>query len=160
MIPLGRVGRNYPSDPGNHGPEHDSLLNDNEQQTLMTLWCIARSPLIFGGDMAKLDTKTLALLTNPEVIEMNQKSAANRQLFRYGDIVAWIADVAGCADKYLAVFNLSDTSAEAVVPLSQLANGTRIFIRDLWQRKDIGFCEGLLKETIPSHGSVLYRIRP
>ena len=81
----------------------------SEQVTLMTLWSIARSPLMLGADMTKLDEPTLALLTNDEVIAVNQSSSNNRQLFRTaGRGVGWIADAADGRDRYVALFNTRD----------------------------------------------------
>src|ERR1039458_2856316 len=74
----------------------------DEQFTLMSLWCIARSPLIMGGKMRKKDDFTLSLLTNDEVLAVNQNSTNNRQLFNTNSTVAWIADVPGSKDKYVA----------------------------------------------------------
>jgi alpha-galactosidase len=80
----------------------------DEQITVMTLWSIARSPLMHGGDMTKMDDFTLALLTNDEVLAVNQDSSGGRQLFNHGDLIAWVAEVPGSADKYLALFNARD----------------------------------------------------
>jgi hypothetical protein len=80
----------------------------DEQRTLMTLWSIARSPLMHGGDMTKMDPATLALLTNDEVVAVNQDSTGNRPLFERDDLMAWVADRPGTRDKYLAVFNARD----------------------------------------------------
>lgn len=80
----------------------------DEQRTLMTLWSIARSPLMHGGDLTKTDDFTLSLLTNDEVLAVNQHSENNRPLFNRDQLIAWIADVPGSADKYLAVFNTRD----------------------------------------------------
>lgn len=86
----------------------------DEQFTLMTLWSIARSPLMHGGDMTKTDDFTLSLLTNDEVLEVNQRSENNRQLFRTPDgLVAWVADIPGSADKYLALFNTREAYESA-----------------------------------------------
>lgn len=82
----------------------------DESRTLMTLWSIARSPLIFGGDLTKLDDPTLALITNPEVLKVNQESAANRQLRRENELIVWVADVPNSRDKYVALFNAQDNS--------------------------------------------------
>ena len=90
---MGRRGTNF---------THD------EQRTLMTLWSIARSPLIHGGDMTKTDAFTLSLLTNAEVIAVNQASTDNRPLFERDGLVAWIASVPGSRDRYLALFNTKD----------------------------------------------------
>jgi hypothetical protein len=86
----------------------------DEQFTLMTLWSIARSPLMHGGDMTKTDDFTLSLLTNDEVLAVNQRSENNRQLFRTPDgLVAWVADVPGSSDKYLALFNTRESYQSA-----------------------------------------------
>jgi hypothetical protein len=75
----------------------------------MTLWCIARSPLMLGADLSRIDEATLAYLTNDEVLAVNQASANNRQLFRDAEgRIGWIADVPGTGDKYLALFNARD----------------------------------------------------
>jgi alpha-galactosidase len=79
----------------------------DEQSTVMTLWSIARSPLIIGANMPDNDAFTLSLLTDDEVIAVNQASSNNHQLFNTSNHVAWVADVAGSADKYLALFNTS-----------------------------------------------------
>jgi len=83
-------------------------FTSDEQITLMTLWSIARSPLMHGGDLAKTDDFTLALLTNDEVLAVNQHSANNRPLFSRDELVAWTAEVPDSPDKYLAIFNLRD----------------------------------------------------
>ncbi len=80
----------------------------DEQRTMLTLWSIARSPLMHGGDLTKTDAATLALLTNDEVIAVNQRSANNRPLFDRDGLIAWVADVPGSTDRYLAVFNARD----------------------------------------------------
>ena len=85
--------------------QRSTRFTPDEQYTVMSLWSIARSPLMHGGDMTKTDDFTLSLLTNDEVLAVNQHSVNNRQLFAHDDLVAWTADVPGSPDKYLAVFN-------------------------------------------------------
>jgi alpha-galactosidase len=79
----------------------------DEQFTLMTLWSIARSPLILGANLPKNDEFTLSLLTNDEVIAVNQRSANNKQVSNKDNRIVWIADVPDSKDKYLAMFNAS-----------------------------------------------------
>lgn len=88
--------------------ERTTRFTPDEQRTLMTLWAIARSPLMHGGDMTKTEDFTLSLLTNDEVLAVNQHSEDNRPLFSRDDFIAWTADVPGSPDKYLAVFNARD----------------------------------------------------
>ena len=77
----------------------------NEQYTLMSLWAIGRSPLIFGGDMTRLDDFTKEILTNPEMLKVNQHSLNNRQVSREKNLIVWTADVPNSKDKYVALFN-------------------------------------------------------
>lgn len=77
----------------------------DEQYTLMSLWAIGRSPLIFGGDMTKLDDFTKRMLTHPEMLKVNQESTNNRQISRNQNLIVWSADVPGSNDKYVALFN-------------------------------------------------------
>ena len=74
---------------------------------MITLWSIARSPLIMGGHMPDNDEFTLALMTNDEVLAVNQASSNNKQLFNTNNQVVWVADVPGSKDKYVALFNTS-----------------------------------------------------
>jgi alpha-galactosidase len=73
----------------------------------MTLWSIARCPLMFGGHLPASDDWTLSFMTNEEVLAVNQRSRGNRQLFNANGLVAWIAEDEGGA-KFLAVFNTAD----------------------------------------------------
>jgi hypothetical protein len=123
----------------------------------MTLWGIARSPLIMGGDLRHLDAKTLALLTNPEVLAVNQRSRDNRPLHAEAGTHIWSARP---ADKdgvqYLALFNTGDKPAEIVFDLSRLNLGNRnVSVRDLWARSDKGTIKGAIRTTLPPHGSTL-----
>jgi len=94
MIPFGIIEFGRPT-----------KFTKDEHYTLMSLWSIARSPLIFGGDMTKLDEFTTSMLTNPEVIKVNQDSTNNRQVSRSKNLIVWAADVPGSPDKYVALFN-------------------------------------------------------
>jgi alpha-galactosidase len=113
MLPLGRLGIR-----AHVGGDRMSNLTHDEQRTLMSLWSITRSPLMFGGDLPSNDAFTLSLLNNPEVLAVNQKSSNNQQLFRTNDHVAWVADAPN-GGKYLAVFNLNDPSESFDMLLSQ-----------------------------------------
>jgi alpha-galactosidase len=157
MLPLGAilVSRN----PGTTGPT--THFSHDEQCTLMTLWSICRSPLIFGGDLARMDPFTLSLLTNNEVLAVDQHSSGGRELFRTDDLIAWTAYVAGSDDRYLAVFNAAEGDPTAIsVSLNQLGFTGQCKVRDLWKRKDIGAVYEEFAPVIPSHGAGLYRLSP
>jgi hypothetical protein len=94
MLPIGMVEFN-----------RITHFTQNEQYTLMSLWAIGRSPLIFGGDMTKLDNFTKEMLTNPEMLKVNQESTNNRQVSRDKNLIVWTADIPNSNDKYVALFN-------------------------------------------------------
>jgi len=149
MLPLGRLALG----------ERDTKFTKDEQQTLMTLWSIARSPLIMGGDLRHLDQATLDLLTNPEVLAVNQASQDNHPHQADAGTRIWSARPAGGKDYYLALFNTEDQPAEIVFDLSRLNLGDRqVRVRDLWTRRDLGVVPGSLRQTLPPHGSALLRL--
>ncbi|TWT77797.1 Alpha-galactosidase A precursor [Posidoniimonas polymericola] len=156
MLPLGAL-RQVSTSPH---PKH-TLFTKDEQHTLMNLWAIARSPLMMGGDLAQLDPFTESLLTNRRMIAVNQHSTNNRQLYRRGDQVAWIADAPGSGDKYLALFNTGGEATEVGVEFAELELPHKIRVEDLWQ--DAGQAavhDAKFSAELPSHGSGLYRLSP
>ncbi|MGK6356773.1 glycoside hydrolase family 27 protein [Sphingomonas sp. DT-207] len=148
MLPLGRLALG----------ERDTRFTPAEQRTVMTLWSIARSPLIMGGDLRHLDAPTLALLTNPEVIAVNQASTDNQPHFVEDGMRVWTARHANSADRYLALFNMTDKEREIGVDFRWLGITSTVRVRDLWERKDIGPASGRFAATLPAHGSGLYRL--
>jgi len=137
----------------------------DEQITLMSLWCIARSPLMIGADLTKLDDFTLSLLTNDEVIAVDQKSSNNHELFRHDGLYGWVADMPDSPDKFLALFNTQSpdaTSNPTAVPvkLSDLGFAGKARIRDLWQQKDLGSVADEFAPVLNAHGAGLYRVSP
>ena len=142
-----------------------------EQRTMLTLWSIARSPLILGADLTKLDDATLALISNDEVIAVDQHSENNRQLFARDGFVAWMADVPDSPDKYLAVFNTNDRpkpdgadfeagGGSISIPLADLGLEGTCYARDLWRRENVGYLSGDITPGIVGHGAALYRFSP
>lgn len=100
MLPLGRI-----SVRGERGEDRMTGFSQKEQITLMNLWAIFRSPLMFGGDLPSNDAFTLSLLTNDEVLSVNQHSAGNKQLKELNGLIVWTAEVPDSKDKYVALFN-------------------------------------------------------
>jgi alpha-galactosidase len=153
MLPLGKLRIT-----DKNGAPQQTRFTLDEQQTVMTLWSMFRSPLIFGGDLPSADSATLALLTNREVLAIDQNSSDNRQAFERRNLRAWLAAAPKSQDKYVAVFNLGD-AAEAIhlnwTELGiQVANPS---VRDLWLHKDLGRQKNF-DVTLRPHASVLYRL--
>jgi alpha-galactosidase len=156
MLPLGRLRiRGFASTP------HMTLLSYGEQRTLMTLWFIFRSPLMVGADLPSLDSFTLALLTNPEALAVDQHSSGNHQLFARGEQIAWVAHADGGRSRYVALFNLADSRPEQIrVSWSEIGIDGPSTVRDLWQRKDLGTYRSGFSARMPPHGAGLYKIEP
>ncbi len=153
MLPLGYLGPRT-----GWGEARASRFTADESRTLMTLWSIARSPLVAGTNLTRMDAATEALYTNPEVIAVDQHSRDNRQLLRSGSLVVWTASPESGAGHYVAVFNLGDADREVNYSWKELGlpAGER-GLRDLWARKDLGRA-GMLKAKLPAHGAMLYRV--
>jgi len=154
MLPLGTIGM------GRH-----TKFSTVEQRTLLTLWCVARSPLILGADLSMIDDATLGLLTNAEVIAVNQRSGGNTELFHRDGWVTWAADPETGPGKYLALFNTLPRSTNQELPsvsvdFAQLGLGEHCRIRDLWAQHDLGGFTGRFTARIGSHDAGLYRVEP
>jgi len=125
----------------------------------MTLFAIFRSPLMFGGNLPDNDQFTLSLITNKEVLKVNQQSSNNRQVTRENDLIVWTADDPKTGDKYVALFNASDTpDAEVSVKFDQIGLSGSHNVKDLWTGKKIGKFTGSFSQKIRMHGAGLYKI--
>jgi alpha-galactosidase len=154
MLPLGKL--RVTAKEGGGSP---SKFTPDEQQTVMTLWSIFRSPLIFGGDLPSLDSATLKLITNDEVLAVDQHSRGNHQALEEGNVRAWVASISPATrDYYIAVFNLGDETTRANLPWHRFFHvGSTAEVRDLWARKTLGPKAAIEVELRP-HASVLYKI--
>lgn len=152
MLPLGKLGIRCEG-----GPRMSHLTRD-EQVTLMTLSCIARSPLMFGGNLPDNDDFTLKLITNDEVLSVNQASGNNRQLWHHNDTIVWTADVPGTGARYVAMFNVSEQPTAMDVNLDLLGLQGSCNVRDLWRGVDLTPVTGQYSAEVPAHGAVLVKI--
>ena len=162
MLPLGNVRSWQAKEKG--GWTH---FTHDEQQTMMTLWSIARSPLILGANLPENDDFTLSLLTNDELLAVDQHSQNNRQLSRKDDLVIWTADVPNSPDKYIALFNAHEIKkgetpapAEITVTLSDLNLTTPVTVHDLWTHQNLPNATSTFSATLLPHTAALYRLSP
>ncbi|HSA96084.1 MAG TPA: glycoside hydrolase family 27 protein, partial [Acidobacteriota bacterium] len=178
MLPLGRLralpdgwSKNVTMNPGyfemvSHGGREDvaNFLTRDEQRTVMTLWAIAKCPLMFGGHLPESDGWTVALITNPEVIAVDQHSRANRRLFQANGIAAWAAESGDRPGvKYAAVFNISDRSEKGMdagvavpVRLADLGFDGDVAVTDVWTGRSAGTVRGEFAPVVPYHGAGLF----
>jgi len=155
MLPLGYLGPT----PG-WGQARQTRLSHDEQRTLLTLWSMFRSPLMMGGNLPSSDAWTTSLLTNPEVIALDQHSAGGHPVVTTDKVIAWVARLASGDLQYLAIFNLGDSSQTLQYSWKDLGFSARKYkTRDLWERKDLGTAESVTV-TVSTHGVALYGVSP
>ncbi|SEO17339.1 Alpha galactosidase A [Amphibacillus marinus] len=130
MLPLGRIG--IRSVDGGASDRYTRFTKD-EQRTMMTLWSVFRSPLMIGGELRDNDDFTLELLTNKDLLAINQHGSAARQVYRHNDHVVWCTN--GHDDSvYVALFNLTDNVGTVTVTSEQLGLPIDKFncVEDVW----------------------------
>ena len=143
------------------GPSlHQTRLTASEQYTHISLWCLLSAPLLLGNDLTRLDDFTMNLLTNREVLAVNQDPLGEQaeRVFEDDDIQIWSKKM---QDGSLAVglFNLSDEDRDITLDLSQhLGMEGKYKIRDLWRQKDLGAFENIFDTRVPFHGVMLINI--
>lgn len=127
MLPVGEL-RPYP-DVG-PGARH-TRLTPAEQQTQLSLWAMARSPLIIGANLALLDESTLRLLCNTDILKIDQTAMASRQVLHEGDLVIWSADLPG-GEHALAAFDLGEKAITLDRPLSDFVSTGQYAMKNAW----------------------------
>jgi alpha-galactosidase len=155
MLPLGYLG---PA-PGWGKPRNTELTHD-EQRTLVTLWSIFPSPLMVGGELPKADAWTLSLLTNREVLAVDQRSTGNHPAVATDATVVWTAEAAQKGSYYLAAFNRTEAEEKLTYSWKELGlSESEYDLRDLWLHKEVAKGAKELSVTVPKHGCVLYQLR-
>ncbi|MBM3861263.1 MAG: alpha-galactosidase [Verrucomicrobia bacterium] len=140
-------------------PLTPSHLTPDEQYSHISLWCLWSSPMIIGTPIERLDEFTLSLLTNDEVLEINQdplgKQALRTEIANGGEIL-----VKNLEDgtKAIGIFNPGPADATLVVEWSKLGLRGPQRVRDLWRQKDLGVFADRFETKVPSHGVVLVKL--
>lgn len=150
MLPLGRIGIR------SHGGERMTRFTKDEQQLMMTLWCMFRSPLFFGGDMTKNDAFTLSLMQNKELLNINQNSHAGRLVYQKGNEIVWAAN-GNDGEYYMAQFNIGDEPAVITTKLSFIGIEKPSDAVELWSGETLS-PNGEITSKVPAHGVKVYRI--
>jgi alpha-galactosidase len=136
-------------------------LTPNEQYTQVSLWSIVAAPFIFSGDITRLDEFTLSLLTNDEIIDVDQDPLGKPgyRVAKDGDKEVWMRSL---EDGSLAVglFNRGESEAKVTVLWSDLKITGKQRVRDLWRQKEIGKFEKKYTAEVPRHGVIMIRIWP
>ena len=138
-----------------------SKLTPDEQYTHMSAWCLMSVPLLLGNDMTRLDEFTLSLLTNDEVIAVNQDPLGKQAtvISQKEDIGVMAKEMEDCS-RAAGLFNLSDNGTQPVVlKWSDLGINGRYIVRDLWRQKDLGIFENEFSADVNQHGVVMVSLR-
>jgi alpha-galactosidase len=136
-------------------------LTPNEQYSHVSLWSLVAAPLIFSGDITRLDDFTLGLLTNDEIIDVDQDPLGKpgRRVAKTGDREVWAREL---EDGSLAVglFNRGPSLAVFSADWKDLnISGPRI-VRDLWRQTDVGTFDNAFEAAVGPHGVAFVRMRP
>jgi alpha-galactosidase len=138
-------------------------MNEEEYRTHMSLWALLAAPLLAGNDLSAMTPATTALLTNREVIAIDQdrRGIQGERVWVDGALEAWVKPLAD-ESRAVGLFNRADETAvaEAQVPLAKLGLQGPVHGHDVWKNKDLGVLPETLRVMIPAHGVVLLIIRP
>jgi alpha-galactosidase len=152
MLVVGKVG---------WGNLHDTRLSPNEQYTHISLWCLLSSPLLIGCDMTQFDEFTLNLLTNDEVLEVNQDPLGRQaaRVVQDESVEVWAKDMED-GSKAVGLFNRGAREDSVIVKWSDLGISGERTVRDLWRQKDLGRFSEQFETPVSRHGVVLVKIAP
>ncbi|MGC4759323.1 alpha-galactosidase D [Micromonospora trifolii] len=135
-------------------------LTRAERQSYATLWAISKSPLYTGDDLTRLDDYGLSLLTNREVIAIDQNGGAPaRPVTPAGDQQVWGAKNPD-GSYTVALFNLGDAPASVTAHWASFGFTGNASVRDLWNRRDLATQKNAITAALPAHGSRLFTVRP
>lgn len=173
MLPLGQLGKGF----GKERPTHFTL---DEQKTMMTLWCMFRSPLMLGAELTKLDKQTLSLITNEKVLSLLEEGRKGIQLKRDEHQAVWVSKPAGYSEErkgyYIALFNFEEKASEICFSLEEVASilelpsewmktmppetaqNHTIVLTELWTGEKTAAGGGQIKAVAARHGVCLFEL--
>lgn len=150
MLVVGKLG---------WGQLRPTRLTPNEQYTHISLWCLLSSPLLIGCDMSQLDAFTLSLLSNDEVLAVDQDPLGKQasRIWKDGDLEIWAKDLSD-GSKAVGLFNRGEAETSIKVNWAQLGITGKHHVRDLWRQKNLGKFANAFNAKVPRHGVVLVKI--
>ena len=155
MLPIGPLRQDYDQ-------KDWTKFTENEQITMMTLWCIFRSPLMIGGEMTGFDDFTMSLITNRDILTMHRDARHSHQVFRKEidgvEHILWTA-VSARGGQYVAVFNAGEKESEIKIPLVDLEIYDQISGKELWSGQEVQAEENLTVK-LESHGAKAFLLKP
>lgn len=164
-IGFGQAGLARFAGPG-HWNDPDMLevgnggMKPNEYRTHMSLWAILAAPLLAGNDLTTMTPETVALLTNREVIAIDQDKLGKQgdRVYAEGPIEVWAKPLAD-GSKAVGIFNRHPGPMTATLNFNDVGFSGPVHVRDIWAAKDLGEMEDPYTVTVPGHGVVLLRVK-
>ncbi|MBU0638550.1 MAG: NPCBM/NEW2 domain-containing protein [Planctomycetes bacterium] len=143
------------------GEGQPTTLTPNEQYSYMSMWCLMAAPLVFSGDMAKLDEFTLNVLCNAEVIDVDQDPLGQQaRIVTQTDELLILAKPLEDGTLAVGLFNLGEAERPITVKWDDLGLSGKWVARDPWRQVDLGTFEGQFEASVARHGVALVRLRP
>ena len=138
-------------------------LTFDENKAHFSLWCILSAPLMLGNDIRDLSSEILEILTNKEVIAIDQDLLGKQgvKVRDDGDLEVWVKQL-GDGSRAIVLFNRSGATAKMTVTWNEMGypEHLKAKVRDLWKKKDMGTFSGNYSDEVPSHGVVMIRVEP
>ena len=135
-------------------------MTDDEYRTHMSLWCILAAPLLAGNNLVTMGAATKAILTNPEVIAIDQDplGVQGHRVTQEGPLEVWMKPLED-GSKAVGLFNRGWGAMPVTVGLRDLGVGGSAAMRDLWARKDLGRFQEIYTALVPQHGVVMIKVK-
>ena len=143
-----------------NAPPKKTKLTPDEQYTQMSMWCLQSNPLLLSCYIDQLDDFTMSLLTNDEVIEVNQDPAGKQvqRVHKDGDLEVWMKPMED-GSQAVGLFNRGDKTEEIKIAWENLGIQGKQKVRDLWRQKDLGVFGDSFSSSVNSRGVVLVNVR-
>lgn len=137
-----------------------SGLTKAERQSYMTLWAVAKSPLYSGDDLTKIDDYGLSLMTNRDVLKINQQPGKPaKPVTSVGDEQVWASENPD-GSYTVALFNQGDSASPVTADWAALGFTGQASVTDVWNRESLGRHKDAITQAVPAHGSRLFTVTP
>jgi len=135
-------------------------MNKDEYRTHMSLWCLLAAPLLAGNDLSMMTPDALEILTNPEVIAVDQDALGmqGHRVAQEGQLEVWVKLLAD-GSKAVGLFNRGESLMPVTAHFRDVGVGEAASVRDLWEKRDLGVFNSSFTAQVPTHGVVLIKVK-
>jgi alpha-galactosidase len=134
-------------------------MKPDEYRVHMALWALLAAPLLSGNDLRNMTSETKKMLTNSEVIAVDQdaKGVQGHRVWDEGPLEIWAKSLAD-GSSAVGLFNRGESELKITLDFKTLGINGRAKLRDLWQHKDVGVADDSYTAAVPKHGVVLLKV--